>query len=67
MLTDDERRERHKIAKAKYDAKTRQYVMRLRMGADADIIEKLDSVPSKTEFIRELIRRDIRENANESS
>jgi hypothetical protein len=35
--------------------------MRLRIGADADVIEKLDSVPSKVEFIRELIRRDIRE------
>lgn len=60
MLTDDERRERHKIAKAKYDAKTRQYVMRLRMGADADIIEKLDSVPSKTGYVRNLICEDMK-------
>lgn len=57
-----------KRAKAKYDRlRTKQYVMRLRIGADADVIEKLDSVPSKTEFIRELVRRYIRENANESS
>ena len=60
--------EAQKRAKAKYDRlRTKQYVMRLRIGADADVIKKLDSVPSKTEFIRELIRRDIRENANESS
>ena len=60
--------EAQKRAKKRYDSlRTKQYVMRLRIGADADVIEKLDSVPSKTEFIRELIRRDIRENANESS
>lgn len=58
--------EAQKRAKKRYDMlRTKQYVMRLRIGADADVIEKLDSVPSKTEFIRELIRRDIRENTNE--
>jgi len=68
MLTEQERRERQAASRRKYDStKTKQYVMRLRIGADADVIKKLDSVPSKTEFIRELIRRDIRENANESS
>jgi hypothetical protein len=68
MLTEEEKRERHKIAKAKYDRlRTKQYVMRLRIGADADVIKKLDSVPSKTEFIRELVRRDIRESTSESS
>lgn len=60
--------EAQKRAKKKYDSlRTKQYVMRLRIGADADVIEKLDSVPSKTEFIRELVRRDIRENTKESS
>lgn len=63
MVTEAQRR-----AKKRYDSlRTKQYVMRLRIGADADVIEKLDSVPSKTEFIRELVRRDIRENTNESS
>lgn len=61
MVTESQKR-----AKKRYDRlRTKQYVMRLRIGADADVIKKLDSVPSKTEFIRELIRRDIRENANE--
>ena len=60
--------EAQKRAKKKYDSlRTKQYVMRLRIGADADVIEKLDSVPSKTEFIRELVRRDIRENTSEAS
>ena len=68
MLTEQERRERQKASRRKYDStKTKQYVMRLRIGADADVIEKLDSVPSKTEFIRELVRRDIRENTSEAS
>lgn len=59
MLTEQERRERHKISKAKYDAKTVQYVFRFRMGADADIIERLRSVPAKTEYLRKLIREDV--------
>jgi hypothetical protein len=59
MLTEQERRERHKIAKAKYDAKTVQYVFRLRMGADADIIERFRAVPAKTDYLRRLVREDI--------
>lgn len=59
MLTEEEKRERHKIAKAKYDRKTVQYVFRFRMGADADIIERLKSVPAKTDYLRKLIREDM--------
>lgn len=62
MLTEQERRERQKLSRRKYDStKTKQYVMRLRIGADADVIEHLDSVPQKTEYIRSLVRRDIHE------
>jgi hypothetical protein len=62
MLTEQERRERQKLAKAKYDRlRTKQYVMRLRIGADADVIKKLDSVPSKTEYIRSLVRQNIKD------
>lgn len=63
MLTEQQRRERHKIAKAKYDAKTVQYVFRFRMGADADIIERLKSVPAKTDYLRNLIRDDVKRGA----
>lgn len=53
--------EAQKRAKKRYDSlRTKQYVMRLRIGADADVIEKLDSVPSKTEYIRSLVRQDIK-------
>ena len=64
MLTEQERREHHKVSKKKYDAKTVQYVFRFRKGADADIIERLGTVPAKTDYLRELVRRDIRENTN---
>lgn len=56
--------EAQKRAKAKYDKSTRQTVFRWRLKADADIIERLDSVAEKTEYVRGLIRRDIRENPN---
>jgi hypothetical protein len=51
--------EAQKRAKARYDRKTVQYVFRFRMGADADIIEKLRNTPAKTEYLRRLIRNDI--------
>lgn len=51
--------EAQKRAKAKYDRKTVQYVFRFRMGADADIIERLKSVPAKTDYLRRLIREDV--------
>lgn len=59
MLTEQERKQRQKLAKAKYDRKTVQYVFRLRMGADADIIERLRTVPAKTDYLRKLIREDM--------
>lgn len=60
MLTEEEKRERHKIAKAKYDSlRTTQFVFRLRLNQDADVIDKLKSVSSKTEYLRTLVRRDI--------
>ena len=51
--------EAQKRAKARYDAKTTQIVLRLRNGADADVIERLQSVPEKTSYVRRLVREDI--------
>ncbi len=51
--------EAQKRAKARYDAKTTQLVLRLRNGADADVIERLQSVPEKTSYVRRLVREDI--------
>lgn len=56
--------EAQKRAKKAYDKKTRQTVFRWRLKADADIIERLDSVVEKTEYVRGLIRRDIKEHPN---
>ena len=54
MVTEARRR-----TKAKYDAKTVQYIFRLRLEGDADIIAKLRSMPNKTEYLRRLVRADI--------
>lgn len=61
MLTEEEKRQRHKIAKAKYDRGTRQIVTRWRIKKDALVLAKLDSVPEKTQYIRELILKDVEE------
>lgn len=60
MLTEEEKRQRHKIAKAKYDAKTVQYVFRLRLESDADVIQRLRSVQNKTDYLRRLVRADMK-------
>lgn len=49
-----------KRAMRRYARKTMQVIVRLRKDADADIIARLSSVPNKTEYIRWLVRRDIR-------
>ena len=47
-------------AQMKYDAKaTTQVKMKLNLKTDADILEKLESVPNKQGYIKELIRKDI--------
>lgn len=46
---------------AQYEAEnTRQYRLRLSVKNDADIIEKLDSVPNKIGYLKELIREDLK-------
>lgn len=42
--------------------KTRCIQIRLNKNTDADILEKLDNVPSKMGYIKELIRKDINKN-----
>jgi hypothetical protein len=47
-------------AQAKYDAKnTRQLHLKLNRRTDCDVLEKLDSVPSKQGYIKALIRADL--------
>lgn len=40
--------------------KTRCIQIRLNKNTDADILEKLDQVPSKMGYIKELIRNDLK-------
>lgn len=53
--------EAQKNAKRAYDKKTRQVVTRWRIKKDALVLAKLDSVPEKTQYIRELILKDVEE------
>lgn len=47
-------------AQKKYDAaNTRQLHLKLNRRTDWDVLEKLDSVPSKQGYIKELIRADL--------
>lgn len=56
---DYERRSGYK-AQAKYDKeKTRRYVVKVMTTTEADIIQRLDSVPNKAGYIKGLIRADI--------
>ena len=52
--------EAQKRAKRKYDSlRTTQFVFRLRLNQDADVIDRLNNVPSKTEYLRRLVREDM--------
>lgn len=41
-------------------AHTKQFVVRLNLKTDADIIAKLESVPNKAGYIKQLIRQDLK-------
>lgn len=48
------------IRQARYDKTHRTaYVLQLSLKNDADVIEKLNSVPNKQGYIKQLIRADI--------
>lgn len=54
-----EKKDKYK-AQNKYQAeKCKRYYLRLVKTTDADIIAKLDSVPNKMGYIKELIRKDL--------
>lgn len=50
----------HTQANNRYNkANTKQYQIRLNLKTDADLIEKMESVPNKLGYIKSLIRADI--------
>lgn len=52
--------EAQRRAKDKYDAKTKKGIyLKLNINTDADILEKLESVPNVQGYIKHLIRADI--------
>ena len=47
-------------AQKKYDKeKTKKYTIKVIKSTESDIFQKLESVPNKAGYIKELIRRDI--------
>ena len=49
-----------KETKAEYYARTtKQYKLQFRKKEDADVIGKMESVSAKTDYVRNLIRKDI--------
>ena len=51
--------EAQKAATKRYNLKTKQFVFRLRLDVDADVIERLERSPNKVEYIRKLVREDV--------
>lgn len=50
----------HTRANTKYNkSHTKQVPLRFNLKTDADILEKLDSIPNKLGYIKQLIRADI--------
>lgn len=54
--------EAEKRAKSKYDAKNATYIsLKLNKVTDQDILARLEGIPNKQGYIKELIRKDINE------
>lgn len=54
----------HTVAQRKYDkANCTFYTMKFNNRTDFDIIKKLSSVPSRQDYIRQLIRKDLAQSA----
>ena len=50
----------HTISQRKYDAANcKFYTLKFNRRTDADIIARLDSVPSRQDYLRQLIRKDL--------
>ena len=56
----EDKKEKKKETKSEYYARTtKSFKKKKKKKDDADVIEKLNSVPAKTDYVRKLIRKDI--------
>lgn len=55
------KKDKNKAKVEYYRRTTKQFKVQFRNEADSDIIEKMNSVPSKTDYLRKLIKKDIEE------
>lgn len=52
----------HTVSQRKYDAANcKFYTLKFNKKTDADVIAKLDSVPSRQNYLRQLVRNDMKE------
>lgn len=51
--------EAQKRALRRYEQKTKQFVVKFRKDADADVIARLNAVENRTGYIRRLVLKDI--------
>lgn len=65
-MSNDKRTESLKKAQKRYYGKCRTYILRFRLDNDADIIERIESMPNKAGYVRALVREDIRKRAADS-
>ncbi len=58
--------EKKTTAKERYDARTAVRIsLKLNKGTDADVLQRLEEVPSKQGYIKTLIRADIAKDKSE--
>jgi hypothetical protein len=58
----DEKRKAHVAAAVKYNSKNvKQLKLNLNIKTDADIIKALEAVPNKQGYIKDLIRKDMKQ------
>ncbi len=55
-----DRREVLKRSQDKYRKKLKTYILRYRIDQDADVIERINMADNVTDYIRNLVREDIR-------
>lgn len=55
--------EAQKKAMLRYNRKTKSYLLRLRLREDADVINRIESVGNKCDYLRALVRKDIERRA----
>lgn len=60
-MTEEQRKHSLRVSQAKYQRKLKSFLLRFRKKEDADVIVRLQSVENITDYIRGLVRTDIKD------